>query len=497
MNNPAMGTSVKKQAINASIWTLGGFGSSQVIRLGSHLVLAWLLTPEVFGIMALVKVFMHGLEMFSDIGIKPSIIQSKRGYDANFLNTAWTMQAIRGCALWIASCLLAWPYATFFAGNDPSAAQLVYLIPVAALTAVLHGFQSTALATLDKDLKLGRVTSLEISSQLVSLSVMICWAWIAPSVWAMIAGGLTAAVYKLVRSHQMVPGHRVRFQWDRDCVGELIRFGKWIFLSTIFTFLALNMDRVILGRVLTLSELGLYSIAFVFCRVPLHVSARLGGSVLFPVYAKYKHDLRRMMDIALRARRVVLAVGLATCLAMAVGARLFFETLWDERYIGIAPIAHWLVFYVWTMILLLSMDCIPLAMGNSRVLFTSNVVRSLGVLIGAAGYWIAELPGFILGMACGPLLAQYQILPHLPSKRWQISLQGARFTGLGLIYGIGAVLFTESLYAQMAYLNWALVVVTLALLPVAIAVGFAWPKLRGGEHSAVESKLIRAEQVSA
>lgn len=470
--------STKNLAIRASLWTLGGYGSSQVIRLGSHLVLAWLLAPDVFGIMALVKVFMQGLEMFSDIGIKPSIIQSQRGYDPVFLNTAWTLQVIRGCVLWIASCLLAWPFAAFFAVNDPSASQLAYLIPVAALTAIFQGFQSTALATLDKDLKLGRVTSLEVSTQVISLAVMICWAWIAPSVWAVIAGGLAAAAYKMIVSHYIVPGHLTRFHWDRDYVGELLRFGKWVFLSTLFTFLAMNMDRIILGRFLTLADLGLYSIAFVFCRIPLHVNSRLSGAVLFPIYARYKEESPRMMDVALQARRFVLAAGVGVSLAMAVGARLFFETLWDERYLGIALIVHWLVIYVWSMILLYSIERIPLALGNSKALFTSNLVRSLGVLTGLFGYWMADLPGFILGMTCGPLLAQLQILSHLPAKRRHILLQGTGFTAIGLSYGISAVFVTEWFYSQLDYWRWGGVVLVLAGLPTLVAAIFVFRGLR-------------------
>jgi O-antigen/teichoic acid export membrane protein len=103
----------------------------QALRLGSNIVLAWLLFPEAFGLMLLVNVFMQGLQMFSDIGIGPSIIQNKRGNDPDFLNTAWTIQAIRGFVLWFIACVLAWPIAWIFAHNDPLAWKLVLLIPVA------------------------------------------------------------------------------------------------------------------------------------------------------------------------------------------------------------------------------------------------------------------------------------------------------------------------------------------------------------------------------
>ena len=86
----------KSKLLNGSLWTFFGYGSSQIIRLGSNLVLARLLFPEAFGIMSLVTVVMQGLTMISDLGVGPSIIHSKRGDDPNFLNTAWTIQVIRG-----------------------------------------------------------------------------------------------------------------------------------------------------------------------------------------------------------------------------------------------------------------------------------------------------------------------------------------------------------------------------------------------------------------
>ncbi len=92
--------SLRGLALRGSIWTLGGYGASQVLRLAGNLVLARLLFPEAFGLSALVGVFMVGLAMFSDVGIGPSVIRSHRGDDADFLNTAWTIQVIRGLVLW-------------------------------------------------------------------------------------------------------------------------------------------------------------------------------------------------------------------------------------------------------------------------------------------------------------------------------------------------------------------------------------------------------------
>jgi O-antigen/teichoic acid export membrane protein len=108
-------SSIKKLAIRGAVWTIASYGTSQILRFGSNLILTRLLIPDVFGLMALVYVFISGLHLFSDIGIGTSIIQNKRGDDPVFLNTAWTMQVIRGVGLWICSLLIAWPVAAFYA----------------------------------------------------------------------------------------------------------------------------------------------------------------------------------------------------------------------------------------------------------------------------------------------------------------------------------------------------------------------------------------------
>ncbi|MFM6205833.1 oligosaccharide flippase family protein, partial [Planktothrix sp.] len=89
-------TSLSKKAIQGTIWTLFGYGGSQVLRFGGNLILTRLLVPELFGLMALVNTFITGLNLFSDVGIRPSIIRSQRGDDPEFLNTAWTIQVFRG-----------------------------------------------------------------------------------------------------------------------------------------------------------------------------------------------------------------------------------------------------------------------------------------------------------------------------------------------------------------------------------------------------------------
>ena len=469
--------SLKERVLRGSTWTLFGFGFSRALRLGNHLILAWLLTPEIFGLMALVKVFMQGLEMFSDIGIGPSIIQNKRGHNIEFQNTAWTIQVIRGTGLWIVTCILTYPFSWFYAQSDPSSWQLLYLLPVAGLTVLIGGFKHPVLFTLRKDLRIGYITLIEIASQLISLSVIIVWAIISPTVWSMVAGNLAAMLFRVVISHTLVSKHRVRFQWDRECLKELVSFGRWIMLSTAFTFLSNNLDKLILGKVLSLRELGLYGIATVLTKMALDITTRLGSSIMFPVYSKFQDNTKRLMSVALRSRDVVLWVGGAVCIALAVASPLFFQSFWDERYHYAGILAQWLVIHMWSRILLSTMDRIPLSLGNSRSLFVSNAIQTAGMFAAVLGYSIAGLPGFIIGMAIGPLSAHVYLTSIIPVDRNKMLLQSARASLVVGIFGFAAVAFTIWIGTTFSRNTWISSVLTTAFIPCLISAFVVFKKI--------------------
>ena len=105
-------------AVRGTVLTISSFGVSQVIRLISSLLLARMLLPDAFGLMALVNAFMQGMEMLTDFGVSANIIQSRRGQDPVFLRTAWTVQILRSVVLWGVCASLAGPVAAFFAAHD-------------------------------------------------------------------------------------------------------------------------------------------------------------------------------------------------------------------------------------------------------------------------------------------------------------------------------------------------------------------------------------------
>lgn len=386
--------SLNKLAVRGAIWTFVGYGAGQVLRLIGNLILTRLLAPELFGLMALVQTFITGLSLFSDIGIRPSIIQNKRGDDPLFLNTAWTMQVIRGFVLWGGCFLIALPASHFYSDS-----RLLWLVPLVGAVVVTDGFNSTALATLSRRVALGKLTVFEFTVQAASLLVMVVWSYFNPTIWALVAGIFFSSVLRLAWSYRLEPGTSNRFAWDKDAVKQLTTFGRWIFLSTAMTFLAQQSDRLILGKLFSLEMLGVYTVAFTFSFIPNSVITAINSKVIFPVVSK-KADLpRHELRAKILEKRRFLLIGVAIGIALLTSfGDLIILHLYDKRYHDAA----------WMLTIL--------ALGNwpSAIAFTmSSSLMAVGKPIyGACGfflkflYMITVVPlGFVYLGTFGAILA--------------------------------------------------------------------------------------------
>jgi O-antigen/teichoic acid export membrane protein len=353
-------SSLKKLAISGTIWTLIGYGSSQVLRLGSNLILTRLLVPEVFGLMSLVNTFIMGLNLFSDVGISPSIIQNPRGEEPEFYNTAWTLQVIRGFGIWIACIIIAYPVSVFY--ETP---QLKWLIPILGLNSIASGFQSTSLPLLSKRVKVSVSTLFQIGVQLIFLTVMILLVWFYRSIWSIVIASIISQILSTIVGHQLMPEIKNRFTWNRESLKELFSFGKWIFISTAITFLAMQSDRLILGRLFPIEILGIYTIAFTFSDIPIEVINRINGSVVFPLVSQLsdlsRQELRRKI---IEQRKFVLIIGITLVVLLTCFGDLLVLNLYDERYKEAAWMLQILALGVWPNLLAVTMRSVQLGIGK-------------------------------------------------------------------------------------------------------------------------------------
>lgn len=413
MAAPTLST-LRGRVVTATAWTVVGYGLSILLRLGSNLLMARLLIPEMFGVIAIASMVMYGLAMVSDIGLGPSIVQSKRGSDPLFLNTAWTVQIRRGVLIWLAALAASLvigqanrvgivPVASVYANQ-----QLPYAIAVLACGPAISGFESTKLFEASRSLAVRRLTQIEITSQVAGLLCMLAWVVFDRSIWALVAGGLGATVARTILSHTWLSGVANRWEWDNTALREIVRFGRWIFLSSILGFLVNSGDRILLGGMLSASALGVYAIAFLLVNSVENLLGKFISDVSFPALSEVARD--RPSDLKVTYYHFHIVTASFTFFVsgfLMVSGHALVEVLYDHRY----DEAGWMVELLAVGLLTIPYRVAPqcfMALGKPRLL--SNIIMTRLIAL----FTISPI-GFHFfgswGALCGIVLSSFLSLP--------------------------------------------------------------------------------------
>lgn len=429
---PPMGLFAR--AMRGSAFTAGSYAFMQVVRLATNLILTRLLFPEAFGVMALVSVVLVGLAMFSDVGVGPAISQHPRGDEAAFLDTAYTINVVRGGVLWALTCALAYPVAVFYA-----APELAWLLPAAGVTLLISGFNPTRIDTANRHLLLGRVTALDLCAQIIGNVAIIALAFAMQSVWALVLGAIVGSAAKLIIMTIWLPGPANRFRWDAEAGRDLIHFGKWIFLSTACGFLLSQGDKAIFGAYLSLQELGIYNIGYFLASFPVLLAGAVVGRIMIPLYRDH-HPANSPANFA-KMRRLRFGISGGTLLLLAVLALVgmpLVALMYDARYQAAGLIVVAIACVQMPGVIGMTYDQSALAAGDSRTYFALMALKA-GVQTAAflVGVRMAGLEGALLAQGAA-LLALHPAIVLLARKHraWD-GLHDAVF--FALAFGLAAL----------------------------------------------------------
>jgi len=387
---------IRTLAIRGSVFEAASFVLSQGLRLASNLIVTRLLYPEAFGIAALVSIFISGLELLSDVGLQQVVVQKERGDDPDFLNTVWTMHLVRGLGLWVLALALAWPFALVYQEPD-----LRPLILATSVQLAFTGFSSTSFFTLRRKVSLGWINLVDLLSQLAGIVTVLTWAWIRPSVWALVTAGPVSALVRMTASHFLPVPYRNRLHWDRAIAREVFLFGRWIFAATAVYFFGRQGDRLLLGRFAGAATLGVYSIALFLAEAIGNVAERITHGVFFPIFSRVGEsttdELRR---VYYRARLHLDVVSMTSLGGLSAAGPWVVQLLWDQRYLEAGWMVRILCLRVAMACVLTPCETCLVALGHPRYGFLRNCLRTLGVVAGASlGWRFFGLQGLVWGIA--------------------------------------------------------------------------------------------------
>lgn len=316
-----MGKSLETRTVSALAWRT----ASSVVLMASQLlvsiVMARILMPEAFGLMAMASVVTGFVALVSELGIVAAIVQ-RPNLSAQDLETGFALSILFG--LVIASILfVSAPLVNAIYGID----QLTAVVRVLALGMFIRSLSSVSEALLLRKLQFKKLFFIDITSYLLSSAVIgVVFALIYRNAWALVAATVTESLFRTILLFVAHPPPR-KVSVDKRAAMPLLHFGVGMSLARIANFMARNGDYLVVGRTIGADALGLYSRAYQLMAIPATYCTAMLNSVLFPVYSEVQSE-------SLRVRRIYRLSVLATSL-LAIPILLVLVAVAPELIVGL------------------------------------------------------------------------------------------------------------------------------------------------------------------
>jgi len=466
----APGDTLSQRTVRSGAWMLGFRGVERAVGLVQIVILARALSPDDFGIVGLAMLAMAALDAFSQTGFDVALIQKKddiRGY----LDTAWSLQVVRGLTTFAIMAISAPWIASFF--RSPESTMIIRAV---ALVPLLRGFVNSGVIYFQKDLEFRRHVAYEIAGTVTNAVVSIVGAIVWRSVWALAFGLVAGHVARCAASYRLHP-YRPRFHIDWGKAGEVFRFGRWIMANNMVSFVMLNGDNTVLGKLLGTASLGLYQVAFKISNIAMTEISRVLSRVTLPAFSKLQDDPDRLRTAFLKSLDLVIFV------AAPLSAAVFFL---GPDFVRIFLGEKWTPMGTALKILALSgLIRAIVATGSSLYLSVYRPrLEFLTTLLSMAGMAIAVFPltsrWGLGGTAAAVLLGNAVVLPVWAANYFRLIRGGVgpllgRVALLALTFGaVGLPLVGSSRLGSIGVIEFALLLFA-ALLCYA---GLSWVLLK-------------------
>jgi PST family polysaccharide transporter len=432
-------------------WVYGYRWLERLLDLVAIVVLARLLSPEDFGLVAIAASFVSIIEGLSAFDVNKALIRT-RDEDTALYDTAWTLSALRG--LVSATCLVA--VAPFLA--DPRLQAVLYAL---ALSPLLGGLSNPRFVMFERDLVFSRLAALTLGARLASFGVTLLVAFAYRSYWALVLGLLTGTVVSLLLSYALRP-YRPKISVAR--LSDIFAFSGWLSLTSIVTTLSMETDRIIVGKLLGIADAGLYYMTQRVGVLPTRELISPLQRVLFPSFSELADDPLRLRRAVTESINVLGSLSLPAGCGFALVANDFVPLALGPQWTTIVPLLTILVPYLgFRGTLSMTLPCV-MALGRTRLLFGVSLA-----------YALVHLPAFVAGTALFGLTGAIVSIVAAGAYYWSLNIWLLKKT-LGIsLRDVGAQI-------GRPLLGVALMTVAIGLVDAATALdlfskGGSWPSL--------------------
>ena len=329
--------SLSQRVVKGGAWVFALRTVNRGLGLIRLVILARILAPADFGLMGIALLAMATLDTFSQTGFDAALIQKKEDVES-YLNSAWTITIIRGIVLFVLLYLVAPYVATFF--KSPEAKPIIQVIGLAIL---FQAFTNIGIIYFQKELEFNKQFTYQLSGTLADFIVSVSAALILRSVWALVFGLLAGNFVRFIVSY-LIHSYRPHLSSDLGKAKELFGFGKWVLGSSILIFLITQGDDIFVGKLLGITALGFYQLAYRLSNMPATEITHVISQVTFPAYSKLQGDIPRLREAYLKVLQLTAFLSFPIAGLIFVLAPDFTTIFLGEKWMPMVPAMQVLVF---------------------------------------------------------------------------------------------------------------------------------------------------------
>jgi O-antigen/teichoic acid export membrane protein len=429
---------IARRAGSAIAWRMAQLAGVKIIFLARTLVLARLLVPDDFGLLAVSLIAVDILKRITNLGMIPALIQ-RADADESHYSAAWTAGVVRALAIAAVVAAFAPGLASLFGDS-----RATNIIRVVALQPLIEALGSIKVAEITRDLRFRQLALIALPDALVNtlLSVLLASTL---GVWALVAGALAGKLAYLVMSYVLAP-YRPRLSFSVAAARPLMQFGRWIFAIGLVTLAGSSVMQMIIARQLGAAELGLYFLAARLAFIPAEVSGEVIGAVAFPLYSRMQADRQEIVRIFRGIYLGMLTLLMPVCLLMVALAPSLVENVLGARWHGSVPLIQLLALVSLIGLLGDSIEPILQGIGRPGRQFFIELAHA-AVLVAVIWPLVGRYGAVSAGIASLAAIVVVQIL----SAAFAVRFLPRPFAGLGV-----PVLIILAVSALGAGLAWSL-----------------------------------------
>ena len=322
------------------------------------MILARLLVPEDFGLIAMAMIFVGAIDIFSEFNFDVALIKKQNADRADY-DTAWTLSIIRGFVVAFILVAIAGSAAELF--DEP---RLSAVIMALAASPLLLGFQNIGVVNFRKSLDFRRDFLFMASAKVAAVIITVCLATLWRNHWALVGGVIGGNLWRVGIGYVM---HAFRPRCSLAGWRELIGFTKWLLLHNMLLYFRNRADRLVIGKLLGATTLGVYTIAFDLANL---VTSELMAPIrraLLPGYAKLAAEPSRMRATFVDVFALTLWVGAPIPIGIGLLAAPLVDILLGSGWAEVVPITQLLVIAGFAALLSSGSQPVYLALGRPEL----------------------------------------------------------------------------------------------------------------------------------